>query len=35
MEQGIFPNNMKIAEIVPIHKGGTSLNAITTDLFPY
>ena len=22
MEQGIFPNNMKIAEIVPIHKGG-------------
>ena len=22
LEQGIFPNNMKIAEIVPLHKGG-------------
>ena len=31
--QGILPNLLKIANVIPIHKKVTSLIVITTDLF--
>ena len=32
--QGVFPNILKIANVIPIHKKVTSSIIITTDLFP-
>ena len=31
--QGVFPNILKIANVIPIHKKGDKLDC-TTDLFP-
>ena len=32
LEEGVFPDLMKLAKIIPLHKGGEKMNAITTDL---
>ena len=33
--QGVFPNILKIANVIPIHKKVISSIVITTELFPF